>query len=54
MSTKEERYEKELKDRIELIECEKYVVERMKKKDYIVAGIFTFICFVIVVIGFFL
>lgn len=53
MSTNEEKYEKELKERIELIENEKYVVERMKKKDYIVAAIFTFICFAIVIIGFF-
>lgn len=45
--------DKNLLERIELIEQEKYPVKRMTKKDYIEAAIFTLLCLVLVIGGLF-
>ena len=43
--------DKDLLERIELIENEKYPVKKMTKRDYIEAGIFTLICLLLVIGG---
>ncbi|MBO4389716.1 MAG: hypothetical protein J5825_02530 [Lachnospiraceae bacterium] len=47
-------YQKELEERIELLEEKKELAVRMTKKDYIRAGVFTLICLVLVILGAFL
>jgi hypothetical protein len=43
--------EKDLLERIELIETDRYPVKRMTKRDYIAAGVFTLICLLLVIGG---
>ena len=47
-------YQKELEERIEMLESKEELAVRMKKKDYIWAGVFTLICLALVVLGAFL
>ena len=47
-------YQKELEERIELLEGKKELAVRMTKKDYIGAAIFTLICLALVILGAFL
>lgn len=43
--------EKDLLERIELIETDRYPVKRMTKRDYILAGVFTIVCLLLVIGG---